>query len=121
MNHRGQIAIFLFILVCTLTTLLLWGRLRRKENMWRVPGQYCPLYLNPEYVASLYRRVYGRRHETETELQNFSSRIWPDCGTLRTKGQNNFTNGAIRAVPRTDNGFADAGPAVGPFLDYLND
>ena len=120
MNQRAQIAIFLFILICTLTSILLWGRLRRKEN-WKTVGQDCKLYL-PGYrqeIAKMCKHITDSTC-TETDLQNLAALIWPnDCGSLSTKRQNNFTQGAIRAVPRTDNGFADTGPAIGPFMDYL--
>ena len=123
MNHRGQIAIFLFILTCTLTTLLLWGRLRRTEKWFKVPTQDCPLYLpsTSQHVKRLCNEHIGGKC-TGTDLQEYASQKWPRyCGTLSTKRQNNFTQGAIRPVSGTDNGFADTSPAVDPFLDYFND
>ena len=119
MNNRGQIAIFLFILICTLTSLLLWGRLKRKENMWSVPGQGCPLYLHKEKVMEVCSRYNKGRSCTPSELNLFACKYIEGCKTMCPIGHNNFTSGAIRSVPRTDNGFADAGSAVSPFLDYL--
>ena len=123
MNSRGLLAIFLLLLSCTLTFLLLWGRLRSREGWFRRPCQGCRYYLPGQRRHVRWRCKSDPRWQGRPcwgpYLKQYAAALEPKCECLRNERQNNFTQGAIRPVSGTDTGFADTGFAGAPAAAYF--